>query len=225
MPRTSTSRTGEPLNIGLPTPPSSPTASDRQVTVRRKPGKRALQDHHTHSSYAAEYRYGIVYPKSLTTPDEPRSSHLKQPRSAKQVVIAQHGRLFGKFGLDGSPSTPPGSLPTDSDTDTDAFPFPLQPIPLLNKTELPREPKRRCVSANALPLTPPSTPDRFIATRTVSHDASSSFRVGKLADQLTSTERLLRQSSVTPDPFRSPSMARQGRPRISNSQSRRIASG
>ncbi|KAL8789043.1 MAG: hypothetical protein Q9195_007009 [Heterodermia aff. obscurata] len=123
-------------------------------------------------------------------------------------------------------STSPTAAESSSTNAVDPCPFPLEPTPITVGTSISgRIPKRRCVSAGELPLTPPTTPDRFIAYRDPSHDASRSFRVSKPTQQLSSAERLLRQGSDTPDPFRTPSIARQGRPRISSGQSNRNVSG
>ena len=50
-------------------------------------------------------------------------------------------------------------------------------------------------------LTPPVTPDRYISNRFSPQEASKSFRLSKSPHQLSSSERLLRHPSATPDPF------------------------
>ena len=109
----------------------------------------------------------------------------------------------------------------------DALPFPAEPSHtyiLESSSKDPREscqsPKRRCVSAEASYLTPPASPDRYISNRYSPQPRSSTFRTSKSPQQLSSTERLLRQNSASPDPFRSPTHLRAGRRVVSDNESR-----
>ena len=65
---------------------------------------------------------------------------------------------------------------------------------------LPRTPSRRRPSGRHC-WTPPSSPDRYISNRQNPQEASKTFRVSKSPHQLSSSERLLRHPSATPNPF------------------------
>ena len=92
--------------------------------------------------------------------------------------------------------------------DIDPLPFPLNPTPIPAHTcsavtdamALPRTPSRRWPSGRHF-WTPPSSPDRYISNRQKPQEASKTFRVSKSPHQLSSSERLLRHPSATPDPF------------------------
>ncbi len=97
-----------------------------------------------------------------------------------------------------------GLLPHDADP----LPFPLNPKPILthkcpavtDAMASPRTPSRRWSSGRHC-WTPPSSPDRYISNRQKPQEASKTFRVSKSPHQLSSSERLLRHPSATPDPF------------------------
>lgn len=104
----------------------------------------------------------------------------------------------------------------------ESTPFPSDPLEIssLSTFESPnlerrRRIKRRCVSTGVQYISPPNTPDRFISYRSTSQDASHNFRITKKAQDLSTGERLFRQSLVSADPFGAPSAA--GRRRISSS--------
>ena len=214
--------------------PPSPTDSDverdplpeGQGTVRRKPAKRSLRHPFVSATDELDFLPVSENDGPRTPPKYTRSK--TAPQSPLGPVTPENPGAF-EYGVLPTPPTTPGDRTAKAEDDC---PFPLQPIPIIiggihisnYDTEV-RQAKRRCISAGGIPLTPPTTPDRFIANRTAGHDASSSFQVSKPADQLTSAEKLLRQNSATPDPFRSPSIARQGRPRISSNQPPRNVSG
>ena len=214
----------------LPSPPDSDLERDPlpegQGTVRRRPAKRSLRHPVVSDADEVEYLPGSENDGPRTPPKYSRSKTAPQP-----PLTPVTPRTPGAF-TNAILKTPPTILGDPVANAEDDCPFPLQPIPIIigglhrsmNDTEV-RQAKRRCISAGGIPLTPPTTPDRFITNRNAGHDASSSFQVSKPADQLTSTEKLLRQKSATPDPFRSPSIARQGRPRISSIQLPRNVSG
>lgn len=214
----------------LPSPPDSDIERnplpEGQGTVRRKPAKRSLRHPFVSATDELDFLPGSENGGPRTPPKYTRSK--TAPQSPLTPVTPENPRV----PIDAVLTTPP-TTPGDRVAEVkDDCPFPLQPIPIItgglykssHDTEV-RQAKRRCISAGGIPLTPLTTPDRFIANRNAGHDASSSFQVSKPADQLTSAEKLLRQNSATPDPFRSPSIARQGRPRISSSQSPRNVSG
>ena len=112
----------------------------------------------------------------------------------------------------------------------DTLPFPLEP-PQSCVLELGakdscgsiQSPKRRCVSAEGRILTPPTSPDRYISNRHSPQPRSTTFRISKSPQQLSSTERLLRQDSASPDPFGRPTRLREGRRVVSSSDSRQEA--
>ncbi|MCJ1400860.1 hypothetical protein MMC11_004069 [Xylographa trunciseda] len=60
--------------------------------------------------------------------------------------------------------------------------------------------KRRCTGVTSY-LTPPASPDRFLPARLSADSHRKSYSLSKPPDQLSSTERLLRHNSATPDPF------------------------
>ena len=92
--------------------------------------------------------------------------------------------------------------------DADPLPFPLNPTPVSARNRpgatdamaALRTPSRRWLSGRHC-WTPPSSPDRYISNRQKSQEASKTFRVSKSPHQLSSSERLLRHPSATPDPF------------------------
>ena len=199
----------EPLHGDLPSLPNG------RGTVRRKPAKSSLrppfatfvdlEDPFENKTEGLRSSSNIVLDGTISEP------------ASTPVTPEEPVRAINTICL-----TPPTTPESSSANAIDSCPFPLKPGPIITGTTTSgRIAKRRCISAGELPLTPPITPDRFIAHRTPSHDASRSFRVNKPTQQLSSAERLLRQDSDTPDPFRSPSIARQGRPRISSGQSNR----
>ena len=91
----------------------------------------------------------------------------------------------------------------------DAFPFPMQPGKIIPSTPLKdtscsgwsHRAKRRCTGVERSYLTPPSSPDRFVPARRSADSHRKSYSLSKPSDQLSSTERLLRHNSATPDPF------------------------
>ena len=92
--------------------------------------------------------------------------------------------------------------------DADPLPFPLNPTPVsahnrpgdTDAMASLRTPSRRWPSGRHC-WTPPSSPDRYISNRQKPQEASKTFRVSKSPHQLSSSERLLRHPSATPDPF------------------------
>ena len=104
------------------------------------------------------------------------------------------------------PSTP--SSESRICEDVDPSPFPLTPVPLLTfsptlatKGKAPRTPRGRSIGTTAGYRTPTTSPDRYISNRYTPQDASKTFRLSKSPQQLSSTEKLLRHPSATPDPF------------------------
>lgn len=108
--------------------------------------------------------------------------------------------------------------------DLDAFPFPLEAssdhvFDWRAKEDRGRRQysKQRCINAEAKPLTPPASSDRYIASRYSPQSRSSTFHTSRSPQKLSGTERLLRQNSASPDPFRSPTLPREGTRVISGS--------
>ena len=203
----------EPLHGDLPSLPNG------RGTVRRKPARSSLRPDFA-TFVELEDPFGNET-KGLRWPSDPvLDGTISEPPS---TPVTPERQVRAIDAIRSTPPTSPESSPTNA---VDSCPFPLDPSPIIIGTTISgKKLKRRCISAGGLPLTPPTTPDRFIAHRTPSHDASEIFRVSKPTQQLSSAERLLRQGSDTPDPFRSPSISRQGRPRISSGQSNRNISG
>lgn len=101
-----------------------------------------------------------------------------------------------------------GYAACDLSHDADSLPFPLNLTPIsahicpavIGAIASPRTPSRRWPSGRHC-WTPPSTPDRYISNRKKPQEATKTFRVSKSPHQLSSSERLLRHPSATPDPF------------------------
>ncbi|KAL9132090.1 MAG: hypothetical protein Q9217_000126 [Psora testacea] len=85
-------------------------------------------------------------------------------------------------------------------------PFPLRPsvLPIVGGTTLPRTPNRRATSVYQQQSPTSALRDRFMSNRhtpTTAQSPSETFRLSKAPQQLLPAERLLRDTSVTPDPF------------------------
>lgn len=208
----SLSSVDESPNGDLPPRPEGPG------TVRRKPAKRSLR-----TTLVTFIDLGELPREDIEkSPPSTNATQSGTPPESPSTPVTPQKQVKD---IDAVLATPPPTTDT-SINGADTCPFPLQPIPIIVGHSLSgKKTKRRCISAGDLPITPPTTPDRFIANRTASHDASKSFHVSKSTQHLSSAERLLRQNRDSPDPFRSPSIARQGRPRISSGQINRNASG
>lgn len=141
---------------------------------------------------------------------------LRVRNSLKSIDLTQpYGAIF---------PSPPNSERSSLDDSTpytqaskaiDAFPFPLQPSAITAPRESvsrgreeARKPHPRCFTVGVQPRTPSSSPDRYIPRRRSSGSTSQSFRLGKSPHQLSTTEKLLRQSTASPDPFTSLSPTR-----------------
>lgn len=90
----------------------------------------------------------------------------------------------------------------------DEFPFPLQPANIqlsnfaTNSDNIrSRSGKRKWVSEASPYLTPPASPDRYIPLRRSPESSAKSFRLSKPPHLLSSSERLVRDNSVSHDPF------------------------
>ena len=102
----------------------------------------------------------------------------------------------------------PSVVESHTSQDLNSLPLPLNPVSLptsnsnavTNQVDTPRIPGRRRHSTRNY-LTPPVTPDRYISNRFSPQETSKSFRLSKSPHQLSSSERLLRYTSATPDPF------------------------
>ena len=117
----------------------------------------------------------------------------------------------------GSYPSPPASENTGTSTpstencageDASSPPFPLTPLPLLMLSPTTatdsgkyRKSRGRAIGTTAGLRTPSTSPDRYISYRYIPQDASKSFRLSKPPEQFSSTEKLLRHPSATPDPF------------------------
>lgn len=118
----------------------------------------------------------------------------------------------------GAYPTPPGSegdaspRGTDSESNVpefvDSFPFPLNPVPLPalkfstnTNSEVLRTPSVRWSRVESQPPTPSPSPDRYISNRYTPQEPSKTFRLNKSPYQLSPSEKLLRHTSASPDPF------------------------
>ena len=109
-----------------------------------------------------------------------------------------------------SESSSPGTPSTESriSQEIDQSPFPLTPARLsaLDPTSVtgedrPSTPRGRGIGITFGYRTPSTSPDRYISNRYTPQDSSKTFRLSKPHQQLSSVEKLLRNSSATPDPF------------------------
>ena len=103
----------------------------------------------------------------------------------------------------------------------DAFPFPLQPTPITPPASPSRvlhndvqSPKHRCITTLSPYPTPPASPDRYIPARRSPDSLTKSFHLSKSPNQLSDSERLLRQKSPRLDPFSTRSPRRAGATRV-----------
>ena len=101
------------------------------------------------------------------------------------------------------PNTPLTESRAIEDVDPPAFPLSPEPFSHTSATEdrATRTPRGRGIRRENGLRTPSTSPDRFISGRCTQYDVSKTFRLSKLPEQLSSTERLLRHRSATPDPF------------------------
>lgn len=195
--RTKTDRSQQSFTGGLPSPPASESGEAETLT--------------------------------LETNDEQQFSAMGLPQTP--VSDTESRKTINSFPF---PRTPTPEFQTDSRIallpttrtlsgagkhveDLDAFPFPLEPLhdrvfDLGAREDRGRrqDSKQRCVSAVAKLFTPPASPDRYISSRYSPQARSSTFRTSKSPQELSGTERLLRQNSASPDPFRSPTRLREG---------------
>ena len=101
----------------------------------------------------------------------------------------------------------PGTPSTESRVSEDVDPpaFPLTPVPFSPTSATDdrgtRAQRGRGIRRKKGLRTPSTSPDRFISSRCTPQDASKTFRLSKLPEQLSSAEKLLRHRSATPDPF------------------------
>ena len=101
------------------------------------------------------------------------------------------------------PKTPSTESRASEDVDPPAFPLtpvPFSPVSATGHREI-RTPRGRGIRREKGLRTPSRSPDRFISSRCTPQDASKTFRLSKLPEQLSSAEKLLRHRSATPDPF------------------------
>ena len=102
----------------------------------------------------------------------------------------------------------PAYLGADSDNSIDSLPFPLDPVPLpplRSPAIFNKEPPQTPSPKRQNPLTPvampASSPDRYVSNRNSPQERIQIFRTGRLPNQLSPSERLLRHNTASPDPF------------------------
>lgn len=170
----------------------------------------------------------------VSPPDSDSDGANRQPKNDENCADlgALHRRRPLRFAFpdgpadDTSPPLQESSNPTREKPDElDPWPFPLQPLPVIlaagcGSTDRKEANKsnRRCFSSGVQYQTSSITPDRFIPDHSASRDAASTFRISKRANELSSSERLVRHNTASQDPFDSPTSARVGRRHISTNQ-------
>lgn len=144
--------------------------------------------------------------RSLPTPDSsPERPSYANKTSKKQTV-----------NNDSLVSTPPHSeeennisseVPAREFVHSLDFPIDRRPLPTTCPSKNAKSwgkdqsPSRRIVGAGNRRLGPKPSTDRFISTRASAYDLSQAFRASKPTQDLTRSEKLLRDSSASPDPF------------------------
>lgn len=144
--------------------------------------------------------------RSLPTPDSSPERFLRTANASKQQADRSPPIILTPPSSDDEDGIPLEIEVSDSDHSLE-FPIHRRPLPSTHysTTSIPQKssqtPGRRVVSAgNRRLMTKPST-DRFITTRPFSDDLPCAFRSSKAAQDLTRTEKLLRDTSTSPDPF------------------------
>ena len=144
--------------------------------------------------------------RSLPSPESSpeRPSH-KRKASAK-VTERRAPVYLTPPGSDDEHDALNGTAASGSEQSVD-FPLNRRPLPNLHysKTVVRHNGvqiiRRRGFSTGNRRLTPKPSTDRFISNRASAYDLSLTFRSTKAAQDLTRSEKLLRDSSASPDPF------------------------
>ena len=144
--------------------------------------------------------------RSLPTPESsPERPSQKRKASAKETEKSSSAYLTPPAS-DDEQELSDGTVASSSDQSLD---FPLNPWPLPNRYSSKNSiahnedqvHRRRLFSNGIRRLTPKPSTDRFISNRTSAYDLSHTFRSTKATQDLTRSEKLLRGSSASPDPF------------------------
>ena len=129
------------------------------------------------------------------------------------VPSPDHGSCEARSSYPSPPASEysaPNTPPNDSCIADNLSPslFPLTPIPLLTLSPATASDDRESRTQRVQGIgtvsglrSPSSSPDRYIARRYTPQEPSKTFRLSKSPEQLSSTEKLLRHPSATPDPF------------------------
>ena len=218
-----------PVETGLPSPPAS-NLDESEVFESNNSGTNGRAWRSSRHSRLSSFASSIRSSPGSESDDAHRV--LENDENIASLKVLRRRRPLLHAFRDGpadeiSPPLHTSDTSTDTTESVNDCPFPLQPLPMIiathfgvSDTDTGRKLKRRCISSGTQYQTPPSTPDRFISTRSVSQDTSNNFHVSKRTNELSSSERLLRQNLASPDPFDSPTRARVGRRRISGNQVR-----
>lgn len=220
------------INTNLPSPPTSDSDENEAFESTIRPGAackvlRSLPRSRLSSSTSEIHSLPVSPPGS-------ELEHIDTPAEGDEnnaSLGTLHRRRPLRFAFRDGPAdgtSPPLQSPgaaIDKPEGRDTFPFPLQPLPIMiaidhggTDSKRNKKSKRRCFSSGIQTQTPPATPDRFLSYRSASHDAAKNFRVSKHANELSSSERLLRQDLASPDPFDPPTSARVGRRQVSGTR-------
>ena len=197
------------IELGASRQPKYATARSRKCKGRRS--LRAASSH-----LLSETSSNFLYkPESCcnTSKDQLSCSNIsKYDRSC--IPSQDHGWSDGGRSYPSPPVSEYDDIPSTSSTkdgsieDLDPSPFPLTPAQLSTFTPTtaaddgkPRTPRGRCRITTSGYRTPSTSPDRYISNRYTPQDAHKTFRLSKPHQQLSSAEKLLRNSSASPDPF------------------------
>ena len=184
------------------------------VALRSQSRQGTLPIDRSDSLHAPETEYGPLIPcprrrrivRGLPTPESsPERPSRKRKVSGKATKNSAPAYLTPPTS-DDEHDTSNGTVSSGSDSSLD-FPLNRRPLPNLhyptttithNGDQVTR---KMGFSTGNRRLTPKPSTDRFISNRASAYDLSHTFRSTKATQDLTRSEKLLRDSSASPDPF------------------------
>ena len=221
------------VESGIPSPPPSGSDdSDTSQPAWRSTGRKVLRNFRSQRLSSVTNR--LPSPPNSDSDDWHRFKK-NDENAVGQIILRRRRRPLQLALPDGPADETYTSVGTadpavDNKKQIDSLPFPLEPLPIIIAAHFPasdgetgKKFKRRCASAGSPHREYPTTPDRFIAKRSSSQDATENFRINKHINKLSNSEKLLRHHSASPDPFESPTSARVARRHISGNQARSVS--
>ena len=144
--------------------------------------------------------------KHLLTPSSSPERPPRKRKDSNKQIRKSNPRYLTPPPSDDENDTSSGTAASESDQSLE-FPLDRRPLPTArcsttaivhDKTQILN---RRTASTGTRPLDPKPSTDRFITARASAYDLSYAFRATKATQDLTKSEKLLRDSSASPDPF------------------------